>query len=137
MVEWITTIAGIFVIVIAGKLIFSNSQKGFVDRATRKGWVARGKLIRTYTQEGKTYGTYEYKIDQDIYSIDVECEINLYEEEPPAHMGIYYKGSNPQKACVREKNPRKKREQDRKNGFLFCIVLCIVVGIMKLVFDSN
>ena len=63
MKEWITFTAGILVMVLAWKLIYGNSKQGFVERATRKGWVTRGKLIRTYTSEGKIYGTYEYKAE--------------------------------------------------------------------------
>lgn len=137
MKEWITFTAGILVMVLAWKLIYGNSKQGFVERATRKGWVTRGKLIRTYTSEGKNYGTYEYKAEGSTYSIEVEHDMDSCEEEPPVYRGIYYRNSNPEIAYVKEKSPIKNRRENRKRGVVFSIVLMTVVGIMKIVFESS
>ena len=77
MKEWITFISSILVMVLAWKLTYGNSKQGFVERATKKGWVSRGNLIRTYTMDGKIYGTYEYKVEGNTYSIEVEYDMGI------------------------------------------------------------
>lgn len=119
-------IIGIIILVAAGKLIYSTSPRAFVNKAAQKAWVSRGNLIRTYTDNGNYYGTYEYEADGTMYTLDVEYTIDFYKNDPPVHMGIYYQGSNPQKACVREQSAVKDFHQDMKRGILFCIVLMIV-----------
>lgn len=121
-------IIGIIVLIVAGKLIYSDSQKGFVNKAAKKGWVSRGKLIRTYTDDGKYYGTYEYEADGDVYTLEVEYNINLYKEDPPNYMGIYYKGSNPRKACIREKSAKQELKQNWKKAVMFCMVMGLVAA---------
>lgn len=118
---------GLAVLLIAGKLIYSNSQNAFINRAVRKACVLKGTLLNTYENGGRSYGTYEYEADGCQYRLDVEYSWDFYRENPPLHMGIYYKDGNPEQACVRERSVKKERGQNMKRHALFMAVVCVVV----------
>ena len=65
-------VIGLAVLLIAGKLIYSNSQNAFVNRAVRKACVSKGTLLNTYENGGRSYGTCEYEADGCQYRLDVE-----------------------------------------------------------------
>ncbi len=121
-------VLGILVLIAVYKLTYSHSDRGFIDKAAKKAWVSQGELIRTYTDEGKSYGTYEYDADGKIYTLEVEYNVDYFKQYPPKCLGIYYDGRNPQKACIRDLSAEQTFKKDAKRGIIFVIALMLVAA---------
>ena len=119
-------VLGILVLIVVYRLTYSHSERGFVDKAAKKAWVSQGELLRTYTDEGKFYGTYEYEADGKMYTLEVEQNTDFSKQYPPKHIGIYYDGRKPQKACIRERSPEHQVKKDWKRGIIFMTAFMLV-----------
>lgn len=78
--------------------------------------MSQGELLRTYTDQGKSYGTYEYEAEGKMYTLEVEYNVDYFKEYPPDNLGIYYDGRNPQKACIRGLSSEQRFKKDAKRG---------------------
>lgn len=68
---------GLAVLLIAGKLIYSNSQNAFINRAVRKACVSKGTLLNTYEDDGRSYGTYEYEAARAVHGCGLRRGIDV------------------------------------------------------------